>query len=108
MQLYTDAPGTQGWGAYWSDRWLQRRWSTAQQTRNITWKELFTIVMAVHTWGIYWIKQKIVFCCDNQAVVDIWEKGITHDPYIMALVYLQYFRAAHYNINVCDAYTWCS
>ena len=40
MQLYTDASGTQGWGAYWSGRWLQRSWSTAQQTRDITWKEL--------------------------------------------------------------------
>ena len=36
MQLYTDASGTQGWGAYWSGRWLQRSWSTTQQTRDIT------------------------------------------------------------------------
>ena len=79
MQLYTDASGTQGWGAYWSGRWLQRSWSTTQQTRDITWKEVFAIVMAVHTWGIYWTKQKIVFRCDNQAVVDIWEKSTTHD-----------------------------
>ena len=101
MQLYTDASGTLGWGAYWSGRWLQRSWSTTQQTRDITWKELFAIVMAVHTWGIYWTKQKIVFHCDNQAVVDIWEKGTTRDPYIMALVRLLYFGAAQYNINVC-------
>ena len=33
--------------------------------------------------------------------MDIWEKGTTHDPYIMALVCLLYFRAAQYNINVC-------
>ena len=52
--------------------------------------------MAVHTWGIYWTKQKIVFLL---AMVDIWEKGTTHDPYIMALVRL--FRSAQYNINVC-------
>ena len=57
--------------------------------------------MAVHAWGIYWTKQKIVFHCDNQAVVDIWEKGTTQDPYIMALVCLLYIRAAQYNINVC-------
>ena len=101
MQLYTDASGTQGWGAYWSGRWLQRSWSTTQQTRDITWKELFATVMAVHTRGIYWTKQKIVFRCDNQAVVDIWEKGTTYDSYNMALVRLPYFRAAQYNINVC-------
>ena len=25
MNLYTDASGTLGWGAYWSGRWLQAR-----------------------------------------------------------------------------------
>jgi len=101
MQLYTDASGTQGWGAYWSGRWLQRSWSPAQRLMNIAWKELFAILIAVHSWGAYWTKQKIVFHCDNQAVVDIWGKGTTHDPNIMALVRLLYFRAAQYNINVC-------
>ena len=27
MKLYTDASGTEGWGAFWSGRWLQARWS---------------------------------------------------------------------------------
>ena len=40
MQLFTDASGTYGWGA-----------SEAQLHMDITWKELFAIVMAVHTWG---------------------------------------------------------
>ena len=50
MQLSTDASGTIGWGAYWSGRWLQGRWTEAQLSMNITWKELYSIVMAVHTW----------------------------------------------------------
>ena len=50
-----------------------------------TWKELLAIVMSVHTWSIYWTKQQIAFRCDNQAVMDIWEKGTTRDSYIMAL-----------------------
>ena len=60
---------------------------------------LDAILMVVHTWGIHWTKQKIIFHCDNRAVVDIWERGTTHDPYIMALVRLLYFRAAQYNID---------
>ena len=51
MQLFTDALGHDGWGAYWSGRWLQDHWSPAQQQMNIAWKELYAIVMAVHTWG---------------------------------------------------------
>jgi len=36
---------------------------------------------------------KILFHCDNQAVVNILEKGSTSDPDIMALVWLLYFHA---------------
>ena len=50
MQLYTNASGNHGWGAYWSGKWLQIQWSEAQLQMDITWKELFAIVMAVHTY----------------------------------------------------------
>ena len=101
MQLFTDASGTIGWGAYWSGRWLQGRWSEAQLHMDITWKELYVIVMAVHTWGSLWQRKKILFHCDNQAVVDIWESGSTRAKETMALVRLMYFSAARYNVNVC-------
>ena len=68
---------------------------------NIAWKELFVILIAVQSWGIHWTKQNIIFHCNNQAVVDIWEKGASHDDNIMALVYQLYFGVAQYNINVC-------
>ena len=68
---------------------------------DITWKELFAIVAAVHTWGSFWSRQKILFHCDNQAVVDIWSRGSTRAPHLMALVRLLYFCASNYNINVC-------
>ena len=52
---------------------------------NITWKELHAIIMAVHTWGVSWQHQKILFSCDNLTVVDIWAKGSTKSPEIMVL-----------------------
>ena len=100
MQLFTDASGSDGWGAYWSGRWLQDHWSPAQQQMNIAWKELYAIVMAVHTWGSLWQRQKILSHCDNQTVVNIWEKGSTKSPDIMALVRLLYFCAARYHIYI--------
>ena len=66
---FTDASGTIGWGAHC--KWLQGHWSEAQLNMDITWKELFAIVMAVHTWGSLWQKQKILLHCDNQAVVSM-------------------------------------
>ena len=101
MQLFTDASGNEGWGAYWSGRWLQDHWSPEQLEMNIAWKELYAIVVAVHTWGNFWQRQKILFNCDNHTVVDIWEKGSTKSPEIMSLVRLLYLCAAHHNINIC-------
>ena len=101
LHLYTDASGAHGWGAYWDGRWLQSRWSLPQTEMDITWKELFAIVLAVHTWGHFWSRRKILFHCDNQSVVDIWDKGSTRAPHTMALVRLLYFCASTHNINVC-------
>ena len=100
MKLYTDASGIEGWGAFWSGRWLQARWSPTQAVMPILWKELFAIVSAVNSWGHQWAKQKILFHCDNEAVVTIWRKDSTRDPETMALVRLLYFCAARYNINI--------
>ena len=98
---YTDASGLYGWGAYWEGRWLQSHWSPAQLEMDITWKEVFPIVLAVHTWGSLWSRHKILFHCDNQTVVDIWERGCTRATHTMALVRLLYYRAVQHNINFC-------
>ena len=101
LNLYTDASGVHGWGAYWDGRWIQSHWSEMQHHMDITWKELFVIVLAVHTWGSSWSRRKILFHCDNQAVVEIWDRGSTRAPHTMSLVRLLYFCASRYNINVC-------
>jgi len=51
MQLFTDASGSKGWGAYWSNRWLQSEWSPEQAKQDIVWKELYAMVSSVNTWG---------------------------------------------------------
>ena len=89
-----------GWGAYWSGRWIQAHWSSDEAERNIVWKELFAIAAAVNTWGHLWARKKVLFHCDNQAVVDIWKTGTTKSSDIMALVHMLYFCAAKYNIHV--------
>ena len=54
MNLHTDASGTIGWGAYWSGRWLQARWSSNDCAKDIMWKELFAIAASVNTWSHLW------------------------------------------------------
>jgi len=101
INLYTDASGVHGWGAYWDGRWIQSLQSLSQRDMDITWKEMYVIVLAVHTWGYSWARQKILFHCDNQAVVEIWDRGCTCAPHTMGLVHLLYFCASRCDINVC-------
>ena len=100
MQIFTDASGSKGWGAYWSNCWLQSEWSPEQAKQDIVWKELYAIVSAVNTWGQHWARRKILFHCDNSTVVDIWRRGLTRCKEIMALIRLLYFCAARFNMHV--------
>ena len=100
MNLYTDASGTLGCGAYWSGRWLQARWSLNDCNKDIEWKELFVIAAAVNSWGHYWQRKKVLFHCDNQSICDIWHRGSSRSPEVMALVRMLYFCAAKFDINV--------
>ena len=100
MHLFTDASGSKGWGAYWADRWLQAEWSSEQAKHDITWKELYAVVCAVNTWGHNWARKKILFHCDNNTVVSIWNKGSTRCREIMTLVRMLHFCAARYNMHV--------
>ena len=44
MQLFTDIPGIEEWGAFWQGHWLQARWSHQQSAMVIVWKELYAVV----------------------------------------------------------------
>ena len=49
MHLFTDGSGSEGWGSYWSGQWLEAHWISDQQSMDITWKGLYVITVAVHT-----------------------------------------------------------
>ena len=40
MHLFTDASGSKGWKAFWTNKWLQAEWSSEQVMHNMVWKEL--------------------------------------------------------------------
>ena len=48
LQLYTDASGTLGYGAYYNKAWLSGRWSSMQLERSIQWKELYAVVICLN------------------------------------------------------------
>ena len=77
FQLFTDASGTLGYGAYWKGAWFSQAWPAQLSSKPIEWKELYAIVMAAETWGHQWSGKRLLFHCDNHAIVQIWQSGLS-------------------------------
>ena len=99
MELYSDASNL-GYGAYWSGKWFLSGWTPDQDPLPIAWKELYAIVVACNAWGPQWSGKRILFHCDNQTIVQTWERGSSKSPDIMALVRALYRVAAEHNFHV--------
>ena len=88
LELFTDASGSIGFGAYFKGHWSNGLWPADIQSSplDITFKELFPIVLAIFLWGICFKNCKVLFHCDNMAVVKIINKQSTRDQASMHLV----------------------
>ena len=100
LQLFTDASGTLGFGGYWNGAWFSQAWPPHLLSKPIEWKELYAIVVACETWGSHWSGKRILFHCDNQAIVHVWDSGLSRSPDLMHLVRALFFVAARNNFNV--------
>ncbi len=100
MALFTDASSEIGYGAFWNGHWIQQRWPQPLQHHSIQWKELYAIVVACEAWGHLWSTKRILFHCDNMAIVHLWRAGLSKAPLLMHLVRALFFVAAKYNFHV--------
>ena len=102
LNLYTDASGTSGYGAYFGGAWFRRSWLPHQrlEERSNQWQELFAIVAAAKVWGPRLTKRQVRFNCDNQAIVYAWSGQSSRDVAIMKLLRELFFTAAHHNFAV--------
>lgn len=100
LNLYTDAAGKFGYGAVFGTKWFYGTWEdlSLQQDYNITFKELFPIVIAVETWGQALANQSILFHSDNIAVVEIINKISSKDTSVMCLVRRLVLACLRHNI----------
>ncbi|KAM8966995.1 uncharacterized protein RCH25_025667 [Pelodytes ibericus] len=73
IHLWTDASGSVGFGTYFQGAWCvdcwPLAWASAGLVRNLTFLELFPIVVAVEIWGPRLRNRKVCFQCDNMSVV---------------------------------------
>ena len=97
IDLYTDASGTLGCGAYFQGSWFHYPWQPHQLEASIQWQELFAILAAALTWGHQWTGKRLRFFCDNKAIVKAWQNKSAKHPSIVALLRRLFLHAARYD-----------
>ena len=88
LQLWTDSAMSVGFSAYLKGAWFCGSWQGAGVApgHSIAYLELFPIVLAMTVWGNKLANSRIIFHCDNQAVVSIINRQSSKCPHIMALL----------------------
>jgi len=66
-------------------------------------KELLPIVLSAAVWGPQFVRQRVMFQCDDSSVVTSLQKGSSKDSTSMHLLRCLLFLKAHYDIDlVCE------
>lgn len=90
LQVNSDATSSIGFGVFFNNRWCTQRWPTGwAQTgilRDLTFLEFFPILVALSLWKDLFRDRKVLFWCDNQAVVRVINRQISWSERVMGLV----------------------
>lgn len=94
VQVFSDASGNWGCGAYSGQSWFSLRWPPELMNASIQVKELIPVVIAAALYGREWVGRLVQFWVDNAAVVDIIHSTYSRESHLMHLVRLLVFFAA--------------
>ena len=92
ISLFTDSAGgrDKGFDIYFQGKWAQgywpKEWADNGILADITFLELFPVVISVHIGGIHLKNKRIILNVDNQAVVAIINKKSSKSIRVMTLV----------------------
>ena len=90
FHLFTDAAASVGWGVFMDNQWANGKWgqhfSKECTSNNITFLEYFPILAALHMFQEQLANKKVIFHCDNSAVVEIINSQTSKCPRVMDLV----------------------
>lgn len=93
VQVFSDASGNWGCGAYSGQSWFSLRWPPELMNASIQVKELIPVVIAAALYGREWVGRLVQFWVDN-AAVDIIHSTYSRESHLMHLVRLLVFFAA--------------
>jgi hypothetical protein len=99
IKLFTDA-SDQGYGAIYGSAWIQGDWGEDKDAHSIDFRELFSIVAAVMTWGHKWSGKRIVFITDNKPITQVWNSGSSPSTELMSLVRPLFLFAAKHGFSI--------
>ena len=99
VEFASDASGTWGCGAWCDTEWWQFEWPRDLQ-RDIAFKELFAVVLAVAAWGSQWRGIRVLGRCDNEAVTAVLRSRSSRDPHLMHLLRCLFFIEAEHCLSV--------
>ena len=101
VEMWSDASGGWGCGAWCGDKWFQVKWSHYQHwaDASIAVKELLPIVIATAVWGHVWRSRTVLCHCDNQAVVSSVRGGYCRDPYMAQMLRCLFYLEAKFDLT---------
>ncbi|KAK9543266.1 hypothetical protein VZT92_001057 [Zoarces viviparus] len=85
LKFYTDAAPSVGFGGFYQGQWFAEQWppAFAEFEYSSTLYEIYPVAVACFVWGQHWKRKRISVMCDNQAVVDIINRGRSSSRDIM-------------------------
>lgn len=90
LELFTDASGAHGFGAFFQGEWCAEEWPAAWREAglcgNLALLELFPIVVALEIWGERLSNKRVRFMCDNLGVVQAVNRQTANSPPVVSLL----------------------
>ena len=85
LHMVSDA-SKQGFGGTFATQWIQSKWPKVWEELNITILEIFPTLVLVSIFCQKNRSAKIIYHCDNQAVVAIINSGTSKDKKVVAIL----------------------
>ena len=100
VEIWSDASGGWGCGAWWRCNWFQVQWKDwpAFSRASIAAKELLPVIVAVAVWGPQWVGSSVLCHCDNEGVVAVVKGGYCKDPTLAHMLRCLFFLEAKFDV----------
>ena len=106
VNVWSDASGGWGCGAFWQGQWFQIPWGALPISgASISPKEFFPIIVACIVWGERWRDKRVCLHCDNMAVVNVINNQTAKEPLLCHHLRCLFFASAYFGFEVVSRHT---